>query len=73
MSSFFRPVLQARDNYLSIWLNSMLEAIQLPAGIAHLDTSLTNMDGNAFSHDDDCWFLFPSVNTMSLEEYQRLT
>ena len=30
--------------HLAIWLDAMLQAIQLPAGIANLDTSLTNVD-----------------------------
>ena len=28
----------------------MFQAIELPAGIANLDTSLANMDGDAFMH-----------------------
>jgi hypothetical protein len=27
----------------------MLKAVELPAGIAHLATSLTNMDGDTFT------------------------
>ena len=27
----------------------------LPAGIAHLDTGLTDMDRNALTHDDEMW------------------
>lgn len=30
----------------------MLKAVKLPAGIADLDTSLTNVDRNALSHFD---------------------
>jgi hypothetical protein len=28
----------------------MFEAIELPTGVAHLDSGLTDMDGKAFSH-----------------------
>lgn len=30
--------------HLPIWLDPMFQAIQLPAGIAYLDASLTNMN-----------------------------
>lgn len=30
--------------YLTIWLDSMLKAVQFPASVTDLDTSLTNMD-----------------------------
>ena len=30
----------------------MLEAVELPAGIAHLDSGLSDMNGNDLSHDD---------------------
>ena len=33
-----------------IYLNPMLKAVQLPAGIANLDTSLTDVDRDALSH-----------------------
>lgn len=35
--------------HLPIWFNPMLQAIQFPAWIADLDTSLTNMDGDALT------------------------
>jgi hypothetical protein len=28
----------------------MLQAVQLPAGVTDLNTGLTNVDGNTFSH-----------------------
>lgn len=31
-------------------LNAMLQAVKFPAGIADLNTGLTNVDGNALSH-----------------------
>jgi hypothetical protein len=31
-------------------LDAMLEAEELPAGIAHLNPGLTDVDGKAFSH-----------------------
>merc|ERR1712166_1632588 len=36
--------------HLTVWLNSVLEAEKLPAGITDLDTALTDMDRNDFSH-----------------------
>jgi len=36
--------------HLAVRLDAVLEAEQLPAGVAHLDASLSNMDGNRFSH-----------------------
>ena len=36
----------------AIRLNAMLQAIQLPAGIAHLATSLANVNRNALPHSD---------------------
>ena len=35
--------------HLSIRLDAMLQTVQLPAGIAHLDTSLTYMDGDTLT------------------------
>ena len=35
--------------YRTLYLDAMLQTIQLPTGIAHLDTSLTNMDGDTFT------------------------
>jgi len=35
--------------HLSIWLNSMLQTIQFPAGITDLGTGLTNMDGDTLT------------------------
>jgi hypothetical protein len=37
--------------HLTIWLDSVLEAEKLPAGVTNLDTGLTDVDGNDFSHD----------------------
>mmetsp|Transcript_25002 Transcript_25002/g.43169 ORF Transcript_25002/g.43169 Transcript_25002/m.43169 type:complete len:91 (-) Transcript_25002:56-328(-) len=36
--------------HLSIWLDAMLKAVELPAGISDLDTCLTDMDRDKFSH-----------------------
>jgi predicted TIM-barrel enzyme len=41
--------------HLTIRLDTVLQAVQLPAGISHLHTSLTDMDRDAFTHID--WFL----------------
>jgi hypothetical protein len=35
--------------HLTIRLDPVLQAVQLPAGIAHLDTGLTDMDGDTFT------------------------
>ena len=35
--------------HLTVWLDAVLQAVELPACIAHLDTCLTNMDGEAFT------------------------
>lgn len=37
------------SGHLPIWFNPMLQTIQFPAWIANLDTSLTNMDGDALT------------------------
>ena len=36
----------------------MFQAIELPTGVAHLDTGLTDMDGKAFSHFELVWGFF---------------
>ena len=38
--------------HLTVWLDSVLEAEKLPAGVTNLDTALTDVDGNNFSHDE---------------------
>ena len=35
--------------HLSIWLYAMLQTVELPAGIANLHPSLSNMDGDALT------------------------
>ena len=35
--------------HLAIGLNAVFQAVELPAGIADLDTSLTNVDGDALT------------------------
>ena len=35
--------------HLAIRLDPVLQTIQLPAGIAHLDSGLADMDGDAFT------------------------
>jgi len=35
---------------LAIRLDTMLEAVKLPAGVSDLDTSLANVNGNDFAH-----------------------
>ena len=36
--------------HLTIRLDSMFKTVQFPAGIAHLDTGLTDMDRDTFTH-----------------------
>jgi len=36
--------------HLTIWLDSVLKAEELPAGVTNLDTGLTDVDRNNFSH-----------------------
>ncbi len=38
--------------HLSVRLDSVLEAEEFPAGIADLNTSLTNVNGDNFSHEE---------------------
>jgi len=38
--------------HLTIRLDAMLQAVQLPAGVTNLDTGLTNVDRNTFTHFD---------------------
>ena len=37
--------------HLAISLDAMFQAVELPAGIADLDTSLANVDGDSLTHD----------------------
>jgi len=37
--------------HLTIWLDSVLKAEEFPAGVTDLDTGLTDVDRNDFSHD----------------------
>ena len=43
--------------HLTIRLDAMLEAVQLPAGIAHLDTSLANMDRDTLTLHTNKYFI----------------
>ena len=36
--------------HLSVWLDSVLKAEELPAGVTNLDTGLSDVNGNDFSH-----------------------
>ena len=40
------------DSMMNRTHSTMLEAVQLPAGIAHLDSGLADMDRDAFPHGD---------------------
>ncbi|KAG7278491.1 hypothetical protein CRUP_038786 [Coryphaenoides rupestris] len=35
--------------HLSVWLDPMLQTVELPAGIANLDTGLTDVDGDTLT------------------------
>jgi hypothetical protein len=41
--------------HLTIWLNAMLQAEELPASVADLHTGLTKMKAKCFTHAD--WLL----------------
>jgi hypothetical protein len=36
--------------HLTVWLDSVLKTEELPTGVTDLDTALTNMNWNNFSH-----------------------
>jgi len=38
--------------HLAIRLDAMFQTVEFPAGIAHLDSSLANMDADTFTHFD---------------------
>ena len=38
--------------HLTVRLDSVLEAEEFPAGVSDLDTGLTDVDGDNFTHDD---------------------
>jgi len=38
--------------HLTIWLDTVLQAVQLPAGVTDLATGLSNVDRDTFSHDE---------------------
>ena len=42
--------------HLTIWLDSVLKAEEFPAGVTNLDTGLTDVDRNNFSHLFGCLF-----------------
>ena len=37
---------------MTIWLDPMFHAVELPTRVAHLDSGLTNVDTDTFSHLD---------------------
>jgi len=45
-----RVIRGARDSVPGPGLNSVLQAEELPAGIAHLDTALADVDAEALTH-----------------------
>lgn len=38
--------------HLAVWLDAMFQTVELPAGVAHLNTSLAHMDGDALTLKD---------------------
>ena len=55
--SFRRKKFLKAQTYHSIGGDAMLQAVELPAGVTHLDTSLTDMNRNNFSHFFSSFFL----------------
>merc|ERR1719483_1663319 len=53
----------------AIGLEPMFEAVELPTGVAHLDSGLTNVDGKAFSHFELVWGFLFRVKKMKLLLY----
>lgn len=51
------------STYLAIGLNSMLQTVQLPAGVTNLNTSLTNMDWDTFTlkRESSSYFFFFNI------------
>lgn len=41
--------------HMAIGLGAMFQAVDFPASLAHLDTSLPNVDGDALMHDCCFW------------------
>lgn len=41
--------------HYTIGLDAVLQAVELPAGVAHLDASLANMNADAFSLEKFCF------------------
>jgi len=46
--------------HLSVRLDAVFEAVELPTGVAHLDSGLADMDGDDFSHFFLGFFVFVS-------------
>merc|ERR1719446_2001667 len=41
--------------HLAIWLNAVLEAVELPASVTDLATALADVDGDSFTHIELTW------------------
>ena len=37
---------------MTVGLDAVLHAVEFPAGVAHLDSGLADVDADAFSHDE---------------------
>jgi len=58
--------------HLAVGLDAMLEAVQLPAGIADLDTGLADVDGDDLAHSDGLgWCLGENLKTGEGKGSQR--
>jgi len=55
--------------HLTVRLDSVLEAIKLPAGVTNLDTGLTDVNGNNFSHDVRVYFVLKIDNKNLIRFY----
>jgi len=53
--------------HLTVWLDTVLEAEELPAGVTDLDTGLTDVDRNNFSHFDVSFVVCKKRITISNE------
>jgi len=53
---------------LTIWLDTMLEAEELPAGVTNLDTALSDMNIDDFSH---IWWCFKKNKVLIINKTKK--
>jgi len=44
--------------HLAVWLDAVLQAVELPAGVADLASGLADVDGDCLTHGGWFWFWF---------------